>query len=209
MNQIRRGTKPALIILLALVSVALIGTVVAQDRYQASCPQDGACNGSGYYGYGPGMMGGYYGYGMMGYGDPQSIIDVETGIMGTPIHNEMEELTAKMLARNLTPADQNRMIAIMKEYPGPSNMMMTRMMGGYGAAYASSDGINPGSWGHPGMMGYGTPGYGMMNGGLLALMMIICALFILVWLIAGILLIIWLVKQLRKERSADRDQRLI
>ncbi len=63
MNRIRRGTKPALIILIVVVSVAFIGAVVAQDQYQGVWTD-------------PGMMSDASGFGMMNSGFFLSVIIV-------------------------------------------------------------------------------------------------------------------------------------
>ena len=170
-------------ILMALIFLGIVGTVAADYDMMDNCRQLAAGNGTS--GYWPGMM---------GAGGVQMMESVEINAMGGPMHDEMQGLVTKMMAGSLSATDQARMIDIMNKYPGASNMMMTRMMGGTGL----------GGSGYQGMMGgYGTTGAaGMMNTGFMSLGVILVVLFFVVWLIAGILLIIWLVKQLQKDKIA-------
>lgn len=216
-------TRKALVMsaLLVLVSIALVGTVAADDLLP--CQQWGTCNATaGYYGPG-GMMGGYAGYGgygMMGPGGADMMESVEVAAMGRPAHDEMQGFVTNMMAGNLSSADQARMVEIMNTYPGGSNMMLTRRMGGYetgaggypgmtgnGVFYGRAGDYGTGAGRYAGMMdGYGpysgTPGgAGLMGGGLWVLFMLFAALFAIVWLVAGILLVIWLLRQLQKDKS--------
>jgi hypothetical protein len=207
--------------LLACACIALIGTVAADDL--SCCQQTGAGNATTGY-YGPGMMGGFAGsggYGMMNADRAQMMESVEVTAMGGPMHDEMQGLVTNMMAGNLSSADRSRMVDIMNKYPGASNMMLTRRMGGCGTGTGGYPGVTgsdgrycgmTGEYGtgagrYPGMMGgYGpyagtTGGAGMMGGGLWILCMLFAALFSIVWLVAGILLIIWLSRQLQKDKS--------
>jgi hypothetical protein len=179
--------------LVVLVSMALVGTVGANGNDLMPCQLQETCNGTAGY-YGPGMMGGYgYGYGMMNTSAAQVMESIEVSAMGSQMHEEMEGLVEKMMAGNLSSADQSRLVEIMNTYPGASNMMMTRRFGGYG----------PNAGGYPGMMGTYGPYYGgagMMNEGFMVVGIILAGLFYLVWLVAGILLIFWLVRQSGKDK---------
>ncbi|MFA4876422.1 MAG: hypothetical protein WC586_03340 [Methanoregula sp.] len=181
--------RTALVILLVLVLASGIGGTVAADSP--------ATDGAGFY---PGMMYGYgnagygnagYGYGMMGSGGVRMMESVEIRAMGNVTHAEMQNLVTKMMAGSLDTAGQQRMVELMNQYPGPSNMMMSRMTGGYGA----------GQYGYQGMMGGYGQQYGMMNSGLMWLGYLVAIVFIIVWLVAGILLVIWLNRQLRLEQK--------
>jgi len=174
-------------ILIALISLVMVGTVAAADNYMIdSCRQLAAGN----------ETAGYWS-GMMGSGGAQMMESVEVSAMGGPMHDEMQGLVTKMMAGSLSSTDQVRMVEIMNKYPGASNMMMTRMIGGNGQGWS----------GYPGMMGsnlqyYGTMGgAGMMDAGLMTGGSILIVLFFVVWLIVGILLIIWLIKQLQQDKK--------
>jgi hypothetical protein len=154
------------------------------------------------------------GAGMMSAGSAQMMQSVEVSAMGGPMHDEMQGLVTKMMAGSLSSTDQARMVEIMNKYPGASNMMMTRMMGGNGQSWGGYPGMmgsngqnygmmgTGGAYSSAGMMGgYGaTGGAGMMNTGFMSLGVILVVLFFVVWLVVGILLIIWLVKQLQKDK---------
>jgi len=212
---------PVMGVLLALACIALAGIVAADDLLP--CQQGCAGNATAGY-YGPGMMGGYTGYGgygMMGPGGAERMESFEITAMGRPVHDEMQGYMAKMMTGNLSSTDQARMLEIMDKYPGASNMMLIRRMGGYGTGtggypcVTGSDGRYCGMTGeygtgagrYPGMMGgYGpytgiTGEAGMMGGGLWILCMLFAALFAFVWLVAGILLVAWLLRQLQKDKS--------
>jgi|GEM_PF-3486466 len=157
-------------------------------------------------GYGSGT-GGYAGMmgsaGMMSAGSAQMMQSVEVSAMGQSMHDEMQGLVTKMMAGSLSSTDQARMVEIMNKYPGGSNMMMTRMMGGTGqggSGYPGMMGTN--GQNYYGMMGTGGvySGAGMMDAGLMTGGSILIVLFFLVWLIVGILAIIWFVKQLQKDK---------
>jgi hypothetical protein len=220
MNHATGGKILVMSALLACVCIALIGTAAADNLLP--CQQGGACNATAGY-YGPGMMGryaGYGGYGMMNAGGAQMMESVEVDAMGGPMHDEMQGLVANMMAGNLSSADRSRMVEIMNKYPGASNMMLTRRMGGYGTGsggypgmmgsngqyYGMTGGYGTGADDYRGMMGgygpySGTPGgAGMTGGGFLwVLCMLFAALFSIV--VAGILLVIWLLRQLQKEKT--------
>jgi hypothetical protein len=135
---------------------------------------------------------------MMGSKGTQMMQSVEVNAMGPDMHNEMQGLVAKMAMGTLSSSEQTRVVEIMNKYPGPSNMMMTRMMG-------STRGIGSWSTGQ-GMMATGVVsggtdmmgGSGMMNSGFMTGGSVLIALFFVVWLVVGILLIIFLVKKLQK-----------
>jgi hypothetical protein len=131
---------------------------------------------------------------MMGSPGTQMMESVEVCAMGNEMHDEMQGLITNMIAGNLNSSDQTRMVEIMNRYPGASNLMVTRMMGGS---------VQGGWSGYQGMMGTGRlyNGAGMMGTGFMVLGVTLAALFYIVWLVVGILLIIWLVKQLQKEKK--------
>lgn len=195
-----RGSRAKTIfttVLMVFVSLTLIGIVSADCNMmdnQADCPQMAAGNGT------------FYGPGMMGAGGIRMMESVEISAMGGSMHDEMQGLVTRMMAGSLNSTDQARMVEIMNKYPGASNMMMTRMMGGNGQGWSGYPGMMGGTgqdWnGYPGMMGgYGaTGGAGMMNTGFMSLGVILVVLFFVVWLVVGILAIIWLVKQLQKDK---------
>jgi len=168
------------------------GTAAARDQV----PYQGWENCTGC--YGPGMMGGYLSTGddgMMNASGVWMMESLEIRAMGGPLHGEMQGLVTKLRSGNLSSTEQSRLMEIMDEYPGASNLMIARMTGGYG----------PGAGGYPGMMGWYNQDYGMMGGagtagtGLMVLSILLVILFFLVWLVAGILLILWLVRQVRKK----------
>jgi hypothetical protein len=173
----------------------MVGTVAAVDNdMMDSCRQLAAGNGTQW--YGPGMM---------SAGNVQMMESVEVSAMGGPMHDEMQGLVTKMMAGNLNSSAQARMIEIMNKYPGASNMMMTRMIGGNGQGWSGYPGMmgTGGVYSGTGMMGgyEATGGAGMMNSGFMSLGVVLVVLFFVVWLIVGILAIIWLVKQLQMERK--------
>lgn len=197
-------------ILMALISIVLVGTVVAVDNDKMdTCPQMMANNSmmSG------SMMGGA---GMMSAGSARMMESVEVNAMGGPMHEEMQGLVTKMMGGSISSLDQARMVEIMNKYPGASNMMMTRMMGGTGqggypgmmgdsgmerSGYHGMMG-NSGPYSGYGMMGGSGPGgAGMMNPGFMWLCVILGGLFYTVWLAVGILAILWLVPQLRNGKN--------
>jgi hypothetical protein len=137
--------------------------------------------------------------GMMSAGSAQMMESVEVNVMGGPMHDEMQGLVTKMMAGSLSSTDQARMVEIMNKYPGASNMMMTRMMGGNGQGLSGYQGMmgTGGVYSGAGMMG----GAGMMDSGLMTGGSILITLFFVVWLIVGILAIIWLVKQLQTDKK--------
>lgn len=70
------------------------------------------------------------------------------------LHEEMEGLMLKMMSGDLSQSETDRMVELMNQYPGPSSMMMNRMMrtGTLGSGFKS---FNNNS-----MMGYGFSGFG-------------------------------------------------
>ncbi|MEN6396498.1 MAG: hypothetical protein ABFC78_08455 [Methanoregula sp.] len=217
----RRGLIIGILVL--LISFALVGTVAAADTpdphghdstvargtltgtsgsavldndMMDSCQKMMANNSM--------MSGSMLGGGMIGTAGAQMMESVEVNAMGQPMHDEMQGLVAKMMAGNIDSSDQARMVEIMNKYPGASNMMMTRMMGGTGQGWSGYSGRmgTGGAYSSAGMMGgYGTTGgAGMMNTGFMSLGAILVVLFFVVWLVVGILAIIWLIKQLQKDK---------
>jgi hypothetical protein len=183
-----RGRGLILGVLMVLISLAMVGTVTAVDNdMMDSCRQMAAENGTIW--YGPGMM---------GPGGAQMMESVEVSAMGYPMHDEMQGLVTKMMTGGLSSTDQTRMVEIMNKYPGASNMMMTRMIGGNGQGWNVYPGMmgTGGLYSGAGMMG----GAGMMNTGFMSLGVVLVVLFFVVWLVVGILLIIWLVKHLQKDK---------
>lgn len=78
---------------------------------------------------------------------------VEDQALGDDLHEEMEDLMTKMMSGTLTQTEEDRIIELMNEYPGPGSMMMGRMMGmnTFGSGF---NGFNQNS-----MMGYGFNGF--------------------------------------------------
>jgi hypothetical protein len=188
-------------ILVVLVGLSLMGTVAAGTDMMDNCPI--ADNGNGTTGYGPGMMAGYG----QGYGGVPMMESAEVSAMGGPVHDEMQGLITRMQAGGLNTTDRARMIEIMNRYPGASDSMITRMVGGYGQG--SGWGAGPGMMGSRGYYGNGMMGNGYgpgMTGGVNPWFMILgCLLalvFFIVWLVAGILLVIWLVRQLQSDKKS-------
>ncbi|MFA4826156.1 MAG: hypothetical protein WC593_13470 [Methanoregula sp.] len=195
--------RTAVVILLVLVLASGIGGIVTADSP--------ATDGAGFY---PGMMYGYgnagygnAGYGMMGSGGVKMMESVEIRAMGNTTHAEMQDLVTRMMAGSLDTAGQQRMVELMNQYPGPSNMMVSRLAVGYGSTTGGYPGMmgGYGQYGYPGMMGggygqnYGM--MGMMNSGLMWLGYLLAILLFIVWLVVGILLVIWLHRQLRPEQK--------
>jgi hypothetical protein len=201
MKQDRALMRPAFLmaVLVILVSLVAVGTVAAADYdMMDTCRQLAAGNGTT--GYGPGMM---------SAGSAQMMESVEVNAMGGPMHDEMQGLVTKMMAGSLSSTDQARMVEIMNKYPGASNMMMTRMMGGNGQGWSGYPGMMGTNGQYYGMMGTNgvyscasmMGGAGMMDAGLMTGGSILIVLFFVVWLIVGILLIIWLIKQLQTDKK--------
>ena len=115
---------------------------------------------------------------------PGMMTRVEERALGDDIHEEMEDLMEKMMAGNLTDAEESRLVTLMNEYPGPYGTMLSRMM--YGSwppgVYSTS-----GGWMYT-MMG-GTVGLALWTLGILTFLNLI------VWLVAGVFFIRWLVGQ--------------
>lgn len=212
-------------ILVVLISLAIVGTVAAADSptpdphgHDGTTTQGTLVAGSSvpYYtmmdncrqlAAGNGTI--FYGPGMMSAGGAQMTESVEVNAMGGPMHEEMQGLVTKMMTGSLSSTDQARMVEIMNKYPGASNMMMTRMMGGNGQGWSGYPGMM-GSYGQNyGMMGTGgvyssagmMGGAGMMDAGLMTGGSILIVLFFVVWLVVGILAIIWFIKQLQKDKG--------
>lgn len=115
-----------------------------------------------------------------GFGMMQTI---EERSMNATVHEEMEDLMEKMMEGTMTPAEQDRLVELMNQYPAGYSTMLDRMTGvGYAEGYCGM--MNGGFW-------QGMPYYGMM-GGIMLVAMGLGGLFLLVWLIVGILAIIWL-----------------
>lgn len=193
MKQNRGLMRPVFLmaVLVVMVSLVAVGTAAADYDMMDNCRQLAAGNGTTW--YGPGMM---------GAGSAQMMESVEVNAMGQPMHDEMQGLVTKMMAGSIGSSDQARMVEIMNKYPGASNMMMTRMIGGNGQDWTGYPGMMGSNGQNYGMMGgYGaTGGAGMMNGGFMSLGVILVVLFFVVWLVVGILAIIWLIKQLQKDK---------
>ena len=127
--------------------------------------------------------------GMMGFDGqvkgPGMMTRVEERALGDDIHEEMEDLMEKMMAGNLTDAEESRLVTLMNEYPGPYGTMLSRMM--YGSlpsgAYSGA-----GGWMY-GMMGSGTVGLALWTLGILTFLNLV------VWLVGGVFFIQWLVGQ--------------
>jgi hypothetical protein len=98
-------------------------------------------------------------------------------------HEEMEELMERWMDGTLTPAEEDRLLELMDEHPGPSQMMWQRFARGR----SGETGWSPGH-----MFGWD----GGMSAGML-LLMIGAALLGLVWLLVGLLAILWFLRQLR------------
>ena len=79
---------------------------------------------------------------------------IEDKALGDELHEEMEELMTKMMTNNLTTQESDRVIELMNQFPGPSSLMMGRMMG----PGTFEPGIN--SYNHNSMMDYGFGGFG-------------------------------------------------
>ncbi|MEN6342959.1 MAG: hypothetical protein ABFC89_10425 [Methanospirillum sp.] len=140
-------------------------------------PTYGMMGGSGY-GTGYGMMNGTgdgAGYGMMQ--------TVEERSMNASDHAEMQGLMEKMIAGTMTPAEQDRLVQLMNQYPAGYSTMLDRMMG-YGTGTCGTAG---GFW-------QGMPYYGTMLI-FMPVAMVLGGLFLLVWLIVGLLAILWLLGQ--------------
>ena len=126
---------------------------------------------------------------MMDFGDVDTGTEmmqfVEDKTLGENLHEEMEELMAKMMAGTMTEQETGRMITLMEEYPGPYGMIMNRMIGMNFGHNTKMGGFNMMSSG--GMMGFG------------GLWFWIVGLCSLAWLIVGILASLWLWKQITKK----------
>jgi hypothetical protein len=199
MRQNKALMRPAFLmaVLAILISLVAVGTVAADYDMMDNCRQLAAGNETTW--YGPGMM---------GTAGAQMMESVEVNAMGGPMHDEMQGLVTKMMAGNIGTSDQARMVEIMNKYPGASNMMMTRMVGGNGQGWSGYPGMMGSNGQNYGMMGTGgvyssagmMGGAGMMDSGLMTGGSILIVLFFVVWLIVGILAIIWFVKQFQKDK---------
>jgi len=108
---------------------------------------------------------------------------VETTSVGDDIHEEMELLMDKMIDGTLDEPGANRMVELMEEYPGPYNMMMSRVSGQNNDSY----GANNGMWG----------GH-MFGGGSWSWLM---GVWSIIWLLLGVLGVVWLWKQVTKDNG--------
>ncbi len=114
---------------------------------------------------------------------------IEDQALGDELHEEMESLMVNMMAGTLTDAESERLVELMRQYPGPQAMMASRLVGmRYGGDQASR-------W-PQGMMG----GYNMMSwgGGFGGFWMLFAWLGSLIWLTVGVLAVVWLWKQITK-----------
>ncbi len=106
--------------------------------------------------------------------------------MNATVHAEMQGLMEKMIAGDMTPAEQDRLVQLMNQYPAGYSTMLDRMTGS-GTGIISTD---SGFW-------QGMPYYGMMLV-FMPIAMVLGGLFFLVWLIVGLLAILWLLDQRRR-----------
>jgi len=117
-------------------------------------------------------------HGMMNFnqvnGGLEMMSYVEEQSMGPELHEEMESLMTKMMAGDMSEEEAGRMTELMNQYPGPSGMMMNRMMDA-----GSGWGMMPWSFG-----GFGAGAFWLLY---------------LVWLVAGVLAVIWLYKNIVKK----------
>jgi len=138
----------------------ILMTALLFTGVSAAVPSDGRVPTAS--GMGPGMMG-----------------RAEERALDNATHEELEELMEKWMDGTITPAEEDRLLELMDERPGPSQMMFRR--------------LDRETWGGPGMMGWD----GGVSTGVLLLMMGGIALLGLVWLLVGLLAILWLLRQLR------------
>lgn len=111
------------------------------------------------------------------------------------LHEEMENLMAKMMQGNLTDDEANRMVELMNKYPGVHNMMMNRMMiammngprGSGGFTNTDTMPYRPGAL--PGFMYFWSS---------------IVMTFFLVWLVVGFLAIIFLYRKISRLKNVDK-----
>lgn len=120
--------------------------------------------------------GSWMGPGMMGRAEERALDNAT--------HEEMEELMEKWMDGTITPAEEDRLLELMNENPGPSQMMYQRL---------DRDRYEEDGWGPGHMMGWDEG----MSTGMFLLMMGGAVLFGIVWLIVGLLAILWLLRQLR------------
>ncbi len=120
--------------------------------------------------------GSWMGPGMMGRAEDRALDNAT--------HEEMEELMEKWMDGTITPAEEDRLLELMNEHPGPSQMMYQRF---------DRDRYGEQGWGPGHMMGWDDG----MGAGMFLLMMGGALLFGIVWFIVGILAILWLLRQLR------------
>lgn len=115
------------------------------------------------------------------YGSPNSMMMyVEEGSIDTETYARMEALMEKMLDGTMNEEEADQMVLLMRENPGPYNMMMGRMR----AQDYIMDGSNTGMWDSH-MFG-GSPGWSgwFWQAGML------------IWFTLGALLLVMLVKKL-------------
>lgn len=99
--------------------------------------------------------------------------------LGDTTHEEMEDLMEKMMSGTLTETEADRTLELMDQYPGPSSMMMGRMMG------MGTFGHELNSLHNNSMMEYGMGGF---NGGIFMILfwlLVIVGIFVLIKYAAG------------------------
>jgi len=113
----------------------------------------------------------------------------DKALASNELHEEMEDLMAKMMQGKLTETEANRMVEIMNQYPGPMGMMMTRL------------GMNQN------MRGGNLPQnmMNMMNWGFgfsvwISVWFWLVFLCVIIWLVVGVLAAIWLWKQIQNKQ---------
>ncbi|HEY4496946.1 MAG TPA: hypothetical protein VI432_02250 [Candidatus Paceibacterota bacterium] len=112
-------------------------------------------------------------YGMMEY--------MEEQVLGSDIHEEMEELMSRMFVNSMTETDTMRLTSLMNQYPGAGSMMMTRIGGG-----------DVNSFWSPHMSGSWSGWFGFWS-------ILVLSGFIVWWLV-GLFLAIWLWRQIKSKK---------
>lgn len=147
--------RVCLILLITLLCASVPGALANDGRMM---------NASG---MGPGMMG-----------------RAEERALDNATHEEMEGLMERWMDGTITPAEEDRLLELMDEHPGPSQMMFRRL---------DCDRSGESGWGPGQMIGWGDG----MSTALAILIMGGVALLGVVWLLVGLLAILWLLRQLR------------
>lgn len=93
----------------------------------------------------------------------------------------------KMIAGNMTPTEQDRLVQLMNQNPAGYSTMLDRMTG-----------YSTGTCGMDGTFWQGMPYYSWMLI-MMPIAMILGGLFLLVWLVVGILAILWFLGQGKKQ----------